>query len=354
MSATEAVLPVLSFSIGDPAGIGPEVLLKALSDERLLEMFTPVIHAEKRTLMGWAKELGLLEPPLISLRPGEKPRPGKIWIRPAWEAEYKRTAGSPEAEGAQKALASLESAVADVRSGESQGLITLPVDKSRIAAVLPGFSGHTGYLGKVFNSEPLMILCSESLRVALATEHIAIDQVSSILDKKRILSKIEHLDKALRVDFGLGRGKIAVLGLNPHNGDGGLMGTEETERIQPAIEEARAKGISVFGPYSADGFFGSGAHAEFDAVLAMYHDQGLIPFKALCFDSGVNFSSGLPIVRCSPDHGTAFSIAGKGEASTSSLLESIYLCIDILRTRKVHSIISAAPLPFGKKGKKER
>ncbi|MBI1316202.1 4-hydroxythreonine-4-phosphate dehydrogenase PdxA [bacterium] len=347
-------LPHIAFSLGDPAGTGPEVLLKALSDERLLELMVPIVHAEKRTLLGMAKRLGMLEPALLTLRKDEKPRPGKIWIRPVWEEEYAPQPGQPEPEGAHKAYASLQSALEEVRSGGSHALVTLPVDKSRIATVAPGFTGHTGMLGKALQSDPLMILCSESLRVALVTEHIPLEQVSAQLSTARILSKIQKLNEALRSDFGLGRGKIAVLGLNPHNGDGGLMGNQETEVIQPAIAAARASGILVFGPYAADGFFGSGAYAEFDAVLAQYHDQGLIPFKALNFESGVNYTAGLPLVRTSPDHGTAFGIAGKGEASAQSLLESMYLAIDVLRNRSAHNLASAAPLPFGKKGKKDR
>jgi 4-hydroxythreonine-4-phosphate dehydrogenase len=247
------------------------------------------------------------------------------------------------------ALRSLETATKDLAENKIDVLVTAPINKHNIQGTEFQFKGHTEYLAAKFGAPKyLMMLVSDSLRVAVATGHIPVQEVSQHMNLETILSRIKQMIQALKRDFGIRKPRIAVLGLNPHAGDNGLIGKEEQEIIIPAVNKLFDEGNFVYGPYSADGFFGSGAYKKFDAVLAMYHDQGLIPFKSISFSSGVNFTAGLPVIRTSPDHGTAYDIAGKGTASEESIREAIYVAIDILRMRKEYDEINANPMVVSK------
>ncbi len=343
----------LACSLGDPNSISPEVLLKALAAEGALDLFSPIIYASWR-LMGYYRKLYDLQG--ISLHQVRKPgdlKDGMINVVNVWEDDVRVEPGTPNKEVSLFALKSLQASCEALDNNEADALVTMPIDKSLIAAHLEGFTGHTGFLGQRYQANPLMILCNQNLRVALVTGHIPLKQVSQALSIDGIMQKILDFHRALRENFGLHRPRIAVLGLNPHNGEGGLLGNEEIDIIKPAVERSFAQGLLAFGPFSPDGFFGSGAQNDFDGVLAMYHDQGLIPFKMSGFEQGVNFTAGLPIVRTSPDHGTAFSVAGKGEASFSSTLQAMYLACDTLRNRGIYAEISENPLPFNKRGNRD-
>ena len=247
--------------------------------------------------------------------------------------------GTPSEEANKAAKASLDRACADLKAGKVQALVTAPLNKEALNG------GHTEYLEKRFEGDSLMMLCSGNLRVALVCNHVSIAEIPAQITEERILSKLTLLNKSLKRDFGLEKPRIAVLALNPHAGDAGLLGKEEQEIISPAITKAKEQGIWAFGPYAADGFFGSGQFTHFDAVLAMYHDQGLIPFKTLDM-SGVNYTAGLNIVRTSPDHGTGYNIAGKNEADASSMRNALYMAVDVLRQRAEYDELTADPLPF--------
>ncbi len=242
-------------------------------------------------------------------------------------------------------LISLEKAVEDLKNNKIDVLITAPIDKQNIQSDRFHFNGHTDYLKAVAGvDEALMFMISESMRIGIATDHVPLNKVPGLITLETILKKIRLMNNSLILDFGIRRPRIAVLGLNPHAGDNSLLGTEEAEIINPAIQQAQKEGIMTLGPFPADGFFGAGSFAKFDGILAMYHDQGLTPFKALSFDSGVNFTAGLPFIRTSPVHGTAFAIAGKGEASENSFRQAIYLACDIFKNRQVNSEITKNPL----------
>jgi 4-hydroxythreonine-4-phosphate dehydrogenase len=262
-----------------------------------------------------------------------------------FEAEDEVDFGKPSAVSGKLALKSIDVAIEDIKRGYIDVFVTAPVDKHAVAMALPGFTGHTGYIRSKFNaSDVLMLLLNNNMRIGLVTEHLPLKDVASAVTTDRIVAKGKIMAKSLLEDFGIRKPRIAVLGLNPHAGDGGELGTEEKTIIAPAVEQLNNAGVLAFGPYPADGFFGSGNWTKFDGVLAMYHDQGLAPFKALAFSSGVNFSAGLQFIRTSPDHGTAFDIAGKNMASESSLREAIFTAVDIFRTRNIHNEISANPL----------
>jgi 4-hydroxythreonine-4-phosphate dehydrogenase len=253
--------------------------------------------------------------------------------------------GKSSPHGGEAALISIERAVADLKAGKIDVLITAPIDKHNIQSDRFHFKGHTDYLkSEAGVNEALMFMVGDSLRIGIATDHVPLKKVSELLTMETLLMKIRLMNQSLILDFGIRKPRIAVLGLNPHAGDNSLIGTEEAEIIIPALEQAQKENILAFGPFPADGFFGAGSFAKFDGILAMYHDQGLIPFKALSFDSGVNFTAGLPFIRTSPVHGTAFAIAGKGEASENSFRHAVYLACDIFRNRQLYAEISGNPL----------
>jgi 4-hydroxythreonine-4-phosphate dehydrogenase len=335
----------VGITLGDINGIGPEIIIKALKDNRILSDITPVIYGSSKVISFYKKMLQIHEFSYQNCRTGADIQNKKINIVNCWDEEVDIQPGVSNVTGGKYALQSLEAATADLADGKIDVLVTAPFSKDAMKSAGFDFPGHTEYLAKYSNvDEALMILASPFLRVALVTTHIPINEVSKALTKDAILSKIKVFENSLKRDFNLVRPKIAVFGLNPHAGENGKIGTEEKEQIIPAINEAKSEGILAYGPFAADGFFGSNAKNQFDGVLAMYHDQGLTAFKALSFEDGVNFSAGLPIVRTSPDHGTAFDIAGKNLASEASFRSAIYMAMDIYRNRKFVKQITENPL----------
>ncbi len=324
---------------GDTNGIGYEVILKMLEDPRIADLADIVVYGSAKAASFYRKAMELHPVQLQKIEHPDQAKDGVFSIINVVGEDLKIEPGEASEAAGQAALAALQAATAHLREGAIDVLVTAPIDKHSIQSPDFNFPGHTEYLQAALTDEEhpgrsLMILCNEDMRVALATAHMPISRVPAALSKELILEKIEALDKSLRNDFACLNPRIAVLALNPHAGDQGLLGTEEQEIIAPAIAEAQSKKILAFGPYSADGFFGSGNHKAFDGILAMYHDQGLAPFKALAMDSGVNFTAGLPYVRTSPDHGTGYDIAGQGKASPDSLRAALYAAIDIFRTRR--------------------
>lgn len=331
---------------GDYNGIGYEVILKMLDDERIPELCTPVIYGSAKIAAIYRKQLGLQGAAPVQIRQADDANPGQYYIINVIGEDAKVETGHPSAEAGQAAFAALERAVADLREGKIDVLLTAPINKATIQSELFTFPGHTEYLETSVGDgeKALMILFNDRLRVALATIHVPLAKVAEAVTKENLIDKIVRFNASLVKDFGIVKPRIAVLGLNPHCGDGGLMGSEEKDIILPAIEECRTRKIHAFGPYAADGFFGSGNFGKFDGVLAMYHDQGLAPFKTIAGGSGVNFTAGLPYVRTSPDHGTGFDIAGQGVASPDSMREALYAAIDIYRNRQNHNERTASPL----------
>lgn len=347
----------VGITIGDLNGVGPEIIVKALHDNRILTDIVPVVYGSNKVISHYKKQLNLQEFNYLSCKSAADINPKKVNIINVWQEEVTVEPGVSNADGGKYALLSLEAATRDLADGKIDVLVTAPFSKENVAKAGFNFPGHTEYLAEMSGAkEALMVLVSGNLRVALVTTHIPIKDISSKLQKDLIVNKIEAFEQSLKKDFGLIRPRIAVFGLNPHAGENGKIGEEEQQTIIPAIQAAKNKGMLAFGPYPADGFFGSPLRQQFDGVLAMYHDQGLTAFKALCFDDGVNFTAGLPIVRTSPDHGTAFDIAGKMEADEQSLRSAIFLAVDIYRKRKVFKEIHANPLAVSQdeKGKKEQ
>lgn len=345
--------PLIAITAGDPNGVGYEVIIKSLHDAHILEICTPIVYGNLQIARRWAKTLdeelhGLQWQPIDEAKQAV---PGRINIISCYPDDTTVAPGESTPEAGKAAFLSLQRAAADLQQGTIDALVTAPLNKDTVNGAIGNqpsvFCGHTEYLAHLFGKDDksLMMLVSESMRVALVCNHTPITEVAGQITEERILDKIAILHACLMDDFRIRNPRIAVLALNPHAGDNGLIGKEEQEIILPAIEKARAEGKWVFGPYAADGFFGSGSYAKYDAVLAMYHDQGLTPFKALDMN-GVNFTAGLHIVRTSPDHGTAYDIAGKNQASAESMLHAIYLAVDTLAIRKESKELKQNPLPF--------
>jgi 4-hydroxythreonine-4-phosphate dehydrogenase len=327
--------PRIGITLGDINGIGPEVVIKALSDNRLLNFFTPVIYGSSKVLSFYRKHLNLEEFSYNQVRTKGQFATKSPNIVNCWEEVIEINPGQATKETGRAAWLSLKKAVEELKEGYLDGIVTSPIDKNTIHSDDFPFRGHTEYFTKEFNTtESLMLLVGEGLKVGLVTDHLPVREVSVNITKERLELKIRLMEMTLKKDFGILKPKIAVLGLNPHASDNGLIGKEENDTIKPVIEDLKTKGKLIFGPYPADGFFGSGEHTKFDGILAMYHDQGLIPFKYIAFSSGVNYTAGLPIVRTSPDHGTAYSIAGKNIADENSTREAIYLAIEIIKKRQ--------------------
>ncbi len=351
MSDTNRKLRI-GITLGDPNGVGPEVVIKALNDSRILEGMTPVVYGDPNIVKFYRNECGISvqrdTPNPVIINGFDELKPERTNFIETVEGEFAVEPGTPATEAGRVALAALERATADLKKGDIDALVTAPIDKATIQGEGFTFHGHTEYLEDALAQEErdkaLMVLIADDLRVAVATGHIALKDVSQTLSKELIVEKLRLFERSLREDFIIERPRIAVLALNPHAGDGGLMGDEEKDIIQPAIEEARKGGIEAYGPYSADGFFGARSHKKFDGVLAMYHDQGLAPLKALGMDNGVNLTTGLAFVRTSPDHGTAYDIAGRGVANGDSMRQAIYLAIDVARNRRAHAMHTANPL----------
>ncbi|MCM1309397.1 MAG: 4-hydroxythreonine-4-phosphate dehydrogenase PdxA [Bacteroides sp.] len=333
---------------GDYNGIGYEIILKAFEDPQMFDLCTPVVYGSQRLASAYRKQLEIPTVPVWRAESGSQAKDGHLnFVNVVGDDEQLTPGHSTEAAG-KAALAALERATSDLKTGEIDVIVTAPINKENIQGPEFHFPGHTEYfeaaLGDAGN-HALMIMASEDgLRVALATVHLPLAKVAGEINTELIVRRLEEFNSSLIRDFGVHSPRIAVLALNPHAGDGGLLGKEEEEIIIPAVAEANNLKIQAFGPYPADGFFGAGHHVHFDGILAMYHDQGLIPFKTLCGTSGVNFTAGLPFVRTSPDHGTAYDIAGKGVADAQSMRQAIYMAIDALRNREIHDEAFANPL----------
>lgn len=342
--STEIKKPIIGFTCGDLNGIGLELIIKSLSDSRILDFIVPVVFANNKSINFYRKGLPEFNLSFAVLNDLSKINPKQVNVLNCWEEEVEITPGELTATGGKYALISLEKAVEALKNKTIDGVVTAPIHKKNIQSDSFHFSGHTPYLQHAFgNTENLMLLVAENLRMALVTEHVTVGDIASHITKEKIKQKLAILNSSLQKDFGIDKPRIAVLALNPHAGDEGLIGKEEIEIIKPAIKESK-QNILVFGPYSADAFFARGAHEKFDGVLAMYHDQGLIPFKSLAFGEGVNFTAGLPIVRTSPDHGTAFDIAGKNKADASSFTASIFECVRIIHARQGYQDMRLNPL----------
>lgn len=331
---------------GDTNGVGYEVILKTFADPAMLEICTPIIYGSPKIAAYHRKALNL-ETNFSIINSAEEAHNGKLNLLTCFDEEVKVELGQSSAEAGQAAFKALDRAMTDYRAGLFDVLVTAPINKASIQS--PGFQfpGHTEYIETSVGdgNKALMILMNETLRVALVTTHLPIKEVSKAITKDAIIEKATIFHKSLKRDFRISNPRIAILSLNPHAGDDGLLGSEEQEVIIPAINELEQQGIQAFGPYPADGFFGSNAFYHFDGILAMYHDQGLAPFKTIALEDGVNFTAGLPIVRTSPDHGTAYDIAGKGQADENSFRQAIYTAIDIFRNRLYYDAPLQHPLP---------
>lgn len=330
--------PRIGISMGDLNGIGPEVVIKALADSRVLNMVTPVLYGSSKVISFYKKLFNIEDFSYTQVKTkGQLVHKG-INVVNCWDDMIEINPGKPSKDTGKAALAALKCACEELKEGHLDALVTAPLDKSTVHSEEFPFKGHTEFLSQYFgNGDSLMFLVSDTIKVGLVTEHVPLTQVSSLITKERLTAKLQILENSLRRDFGINKPKIAVLGLNPHAGDNNLIGEEDENIIKPVVNEFRNKGKLVLGPFPADGFFGMAQYQKYDAILAMYHDQGLIPFKSLAFDTGVNFTAGLPIIRTSPDHGTAFGIAGKNQASEGSLREAIFKAGEIFRQRNVPS-----------------
>lgn len=339
---------IVGISIGDINGIGGEIVLKTFEDPRMLEMCTPVIFASVKLISFFKKECNL-DINFNGIDSLQNIIPKKINVMNVWKEHVKVSSGEENKTGGEYALKSLEAAVAALKENKIDVLVTAPINKSTIQSESFTFPGHTDYLAKELGGNSLMLMISEKLRVGLLTDHVAVKDVVANIDRERIDNKINTIHKTLIEDFGISAPKIAVLGINPHNGDNGVIGTEDDTLLRPALDNIRKNGKLVMGPYAADSFFGSGNYKNFDAIIASYHDQGLIPFKTLAFGKGVNFTAGLSHIRTSPDHGTAFDLAGKNSANFESFRAAVFAAIDIYETRAEYKKTSENPLRISKK-----
>lgn len=337
---------VVGISHGDFNGIGYEVILKTFSDKRMFEFSNNVVYGSLEIANFYLKTLPFNNYALNPVQDISRLHAKKLNILSFEEKNEKIEPGKSTKKAGESAFRSLEMAVRDLKSNKIDILVTAPINKHNIQSNKFQFAGHTDYLGVEFNAkEYLMLMVQQNLRIGVVTGHIPLKEVAGSITAELIEQKIHILNRSLEYDFAIRKPKIALLGLNPHASDKGLIGNEEEEIIIPAIKNAQEKGILAYGPYPADGFFASGSFKDFDGILAMYHDQGLIPFKTLAFKDGVNFTAGLPVVRTSPAHGTAYELAGKDQASADSFRQAVYLGIEIFKNRKLHHEISQNPLP---------
>lgn len=336
---------IAGISHGDINGIGYEVIIKSLMDPMINDLCVPIIYGSPKVAAYHRKALNITNFSFNNIKSPEEANHKKANMINCLDDNVRVELGKSTPQGGEAALISLERAIEDLMNGKINVLITAPIDKKNIQSEKFDFKGHTEYLRSKTNAEDvLMFMISENMRIGFATGHIPLNKVSETLTVELMVRKIKLMNHSLMSDFGIRKPQIAVLGLNPHAGDNSLLGTEEAEIIIPAMKQAEREGIMSFGPFPADGFFGAGSFTKFDGILAMYHDQGLGPFKALSFDSGVNFTAGLPFVRTSPVHGTAFPIAGKGEASENSFRHALYLACSIYKNRKAYADLTKDPL----------
>lgn len=337
--------PVIGITCGDVNGIGIELIIKTFADSRILDLCTPVIFASNKVINFYRKTIEESNFSFYHTKDFERLNPKQVNIFNCWDEEVNISPGALNEVGGRYAVQSLTAAVQAYKQGKINGLVTSPFHKSNVQSEKFSYTGHTPYLKNAFGAQDVvMMMCASNMRVALVTEHVPISEVAKHITPENIISKLNIINASLQKDFGIGKPRIAVLGLNPHAGDEGLVGNEEETIIKPAIKQAKNNNILAFGPYSADAFFARGQYNQFDAVLAMYHDQGLIPFKSLAFSDGVNYTAGLSIVRTSPDHGVAFDIAGKGKADHASFLQALYYCLDIYNKRLDYAEDRANPI----------
>ena len=345
MSINTENKPVIGISCGDLNGIGTEIILKIMSDNRILEICTPVIFANNKLINFYRKTLPDVNITFSPLKDASRINHKQVNLFTCWEEDVAITPGQLTDAGGKYAIISLTQAAEALKAGMIDGLVTAPIHKNNTHSATFNFTGHTPYLKHLFGaSDVAMLMVAGNMRIGLLTEHVPVKEIAGLVTKEKIMSKLQVMNQSLKKDFGITKPKIAVLGLNPHAGDEGLIGKEDMEIIKPAIKDARQKDIFCFGPYPADAFFARGQYEKFDAVLAMYHDQGLIPFKSLATGEGVNYTAGLNAIRTSPDHGTAFDIAGKGIADELSMRQAIYTCIDIINERQEYSNQRRNPL----------
>ena len=335
----------IGISHGDINSISYEVILKSLADERINEIATPIIYGSPKVAAYHKKAIEMEELNLNSINNAGEAHQKRLNIINCIDDNIRVELGKSTRQAGESSYLALKQAVSDLREETIDALVTGPINKHNIQSDRFRHSGHTEYLKEVFNvNEVLMLMVSPQMKIGVVAGHVPIAQLSSYITKQRVLNKIRLINQSLQMDFGIPKPRIAVLGLNPHAGDDGLLGSEESEIIEPAIQEAKKHNTLAFGPFPADGFFGSGTYAKFDGILAMYHDQGLIPFKSISQDEGVNYTAGLPVVRTSPAHGTAFEKAGKNEASEGSFRNALYLATDIIRNRERYDEMHANPL----------
>ncbi|MFD2967615.1 4-hydroxythreonine-4-phosphate dehydrogenase PdxA [Sphingobacterium bambusae] len=337
----------IGISIGDVNGIGLEVIIKSLMDNRVLEYFTPIVYGNTKVASFHRKAIGIQDFSFNVINSAEQANPKRANMINCWQEDVKITLGEQNEIGGKYAFLSLEKAVDDLRAGIIDALVTAPINKHNIQQEGFNFPGHTEFLqAKTEAKDVLMFMVADELRIGVVTGHIPVKDIAGSISKEAIVQKLKMMNDSLRKDFWIQKPKIAVLGLNPHAGDNGLIGTEDEEIIKPAIQQAAEEGVFCFGPYPADGFFAGDTYTKFDGVLAMYHDQGLIPFKHIASRKGINFTAGLPIVRTSPDHGTGYDIAGKNVASHDSFLEAIFAAVHIVERRREQAVLAANPLAF--------
>lgn len=337
---------IIAITQGDINGIGYEVILKTLAEPRVYDDFVPVIYGSSKAAGFYRKQLDIQGLNLNIINTVEEAHAKKINIINCTDEDIRVEPGKATEEAGKAAFAALERATADIQKGLVDALVTAPINKKNIQSAEFHFPGHTEYLEQVFGEKnsSLMLLVNDVMRVAVVTGHIPVKNIATVITKELILEKLKTLNQSLKQDFTVIRPRIAVLGLNPHAGDEGVIGDEEETIIKPALEEAQKAGLLCFGPYAADGFFGSGHFNKFDGILAMYHDQGLIPFKTVSMDSGVNYTAGLSAVRTSPAHGTAYDLAGQNLASEESFRQALFMAYDILQNRKSDQEIRSNPL----------
>jgi len=333
----------LGISIGDFNGIGCEVILKTFEDSRMLDFCTPVLFASTKTISNQKQALGV-DIAYHGIQHAGEALEGKINVVNVWKDSPEIHFGQATKEAGTYAIKSLKAAVKALKDKEVDVLVTAPINKHTIQDEEFHFPGHTDFLARELEGESLMFMVTNTLKIGLLTDHVAVKDVTGLISAALIRKKVDLMMESLRMDFGIRKPRIAILGINPHSGDNGVIGKEDEEVLKPVIRQMSDEGLLVFGPYSADSFFGSGTHEGFDAVLAAYHDQGLIPFKTLSFGKGVNFTAGLNRVRTSPDHGTAFEIAGQGKADPSSFKEAVFTAISIFRNREEYLELTANPL----------
>lgn len=342
--STDTHKPIIGVTCGDINGIGLELIIKSLANNEILNICTPVVFANNKVLNFYRKNISDANLSYNNIKDYNKVSQKQINVFTCWDEDVNITPGVMNEIGGKYALLSLQTATQALKAGNIQAIVTAPIHKKNIQSDQFKYSGHTPYFKDFFGAKDVvMFMCADNIKIGLVTEHIPVAEVAKAISKEAIISKLQIMNKSLQQDFGIDKPRIAVLGLNPHAGDESLIGKEEETIIKPAVKEAKQT-MLAFGPYSSDAFFARGSHEKFDAVLAMYHDQGLIPFKSLAIGEGVNYTAGLNAVRTSPDHGTAFDIAGKGIAHHESFLAAIFMAIDIVRQKNGYAVMRKNPL----------